>query len=109
MYAKNEKLRTDEACSFIKFMHYRFPGNSIQEVDKFERKILQNWNEIKNRLSILDRIDSMFNNEKIGIIEVSDISRADSQKIFNIINSAGSRLTILPPFSKVEKNERGRQ
>lgn len=93
IYAKNEKLHADKADSFINFMHYRFSGNSIQNVDKFEKNIIQQWEAIKNRLSILDRIDSMFNNEKIGIIEVSDISQADSQKIFNIINSAGSHLT----------------
>lgn len=92
-YAQDERLHADDAHSFVKFMHNRFPGNAIQNAEKFENAVFQRWGEIKNRLVILDRIDSMFNNEKIGIIEVSDISQADSQKIFNIINTGGSRLT----------------
>ena len=51
------------------------------------------------RINILERLDNLLSNSKIGLIEVKKISPADSQKIFNIINQGGEKLSAVEVLS----------
>lgn len=71
--------------------------------DKVKQKLLKlvrdRWEDILLRINLVDQIDQTLSTAKIGIIEVSAISPSDSQKIFNIINSEGVKLTAAEVLS----------
>ena len=48
---------------------------------------------------MIEKIDNLLSNSKIGVIEVKNLSPADSQKIFNIINTEGEKLTAVEVLS----------
>lgn len=48
---------------------------------------------------MIEKIDELLSNSRIGIIEVKDLSPADSQKVFNIINTEGEKLTAVEVLS----------
>lgn len=48
---------------------------------------------------MIERLDSILSNSKIGIIEVKEIKFADSQKIFNIINTKDEKLSAVEVLS----------
>ena len=72
---------------------------NITNSDKLKKYIHNNWNAIFDRINVIDRLDSILTNSKIGIIEVKEILFADSQKIFNIINTKGEKLTAVEVLS----------
>jgi Protein of unknown function DUF262 len=67
--------------------------------DKILLELNRNWDNIVDRIELLDKIDNLLLNSKIGLIEVKDINTADGQKIFNIINSEGTQLTAVEILS----------
>ena len=71
--------------------------------EKVKKNLLKNikdrWEEILLRINLVDQIDQTLSMAKIGIIEVSLIAPSDSQKIFNIINSEGVKLTAAEVLS----------
>lgn len=66
---------------------------------KLKAQIQNRWNDILLRMDLVNEIDNTLNSAQIGIIEVSSISPSDSQKIFNIINSEGVKLTAAEVLS----------
>lgn len=76
----------------------------------FELLVKQNWEKVIARINLVDRIEGILGSSKIGLIEVKNIAPADSQKIFNIINSEGVKLTAAeilsakPHWNKLIKN-----
>lgn len=94
-YSSNENLQYKEKESFIEFIKYRFSIDPI----KIRAKIEQNWDNIFERIEILDKIDNLYMNSKIGLIEVKDLKSVDAQKIFNIINSEGTKLSAVEILS----------
>lgn len=60
---------------------------------KLKQIVQQKWVAIKERIDIVEKIDNLLTNSKIGIIEVKNLTPSDAQKIFNIINSEGEKLT----------------
>ena len=72
---------------------------TINKPDKLKKYIQNNWQGIFYRINMIDRLDSILSNSKIGIIEVKNIQFADSQKIFNIINTKGEKLTAVEVLS----------
>lgn len=59
----------------------------------------QKWTLIKDRIDVVEKIDNLLTNSKIGIIEVKNLTPSDAQKIFNIINSEGEKLTAVEILS----------
>lgn len=97
-YCNDESIDFQELISFEKFIFYRL--NIIPEKkDKLKALILRNWDNIFERIDILDKIVTLYTNSKIGLIEVKDLKSTDSQKIFNIINSKGTTLTAVEILS----------
>lgn len=95
-YCDDEYIDYDDHKSFYKFLVLRC---DIQDDKKTQSLINSNWNAIKERILIVEKIDSLLTNSKIGMIEVKNLSPSDSQKIFNIINSEGEKLTAVEILS----------
>ena len=94
----NENIDYKVRESFFNFICNRFSlDNEIEQ--KIETKINQNWDKIFERIDILDKINNLYMNSKIGLIEVKNLKSVDAQKIFNIINSEGTKLTAVEILS----------
>lgn len=83
---------------FVDFLLSRakVKDNSDSKLRKF---IKRKWNEIYSRIEIVIKLDALMRQCKIGLIEVKGFKPADSQKIFNIINSEGVKLTAVEILS----------
>lgn len=95
-YCDDEELNYEKRESFVEFIKYRC---EVKELSKLVVYVNQNWDAMKERLVIIDKIDNVLSNSKIGMIEVKNLSPSDSQKIFNIINSEGEQLTAVEILS----------
>lgn len=80
---------------------YDFFGSRaiIKDENKIKSQIHSQWNAIQERILIIEKIDTLLTNSKIGVIEVKNLKSSDSQKIFNIINSEGEKLTAVEILS----------
>ena len=97
-YSSDEGINYKDKGSFKNFFNQRFSydDNIKKQVDI---KIDRNWEKIIERIEILDKITNIYLNSKIGLIEVKNLSSVDSQKIFNIINSKGTKLSAVEILS----------
>lgn len=89
-YCDDEGMEFDQKKSFQCFLSTRA---DIVEEKKVNAVIHDKWEAILERILIVEKIDAILTKSKIGIIEVKNLTPSDSQKIFNIINSAGEPLT----------------
>ena len=80
--------------NFCQFFMDRCKG-SIADETKLKRQILENWYDIHLRIKLVDRIREYLDAAFIGVIEVEDVTISDAQKIFNIINTEGQKLTAV--------------
>lgn len=95
-YCDDEFIEYDDEKSFYNFLSLRCV---IQDEKKTKACINEKWAAIKERILIVEKIDSLLTNSKIGVIEVKNLTPSDSQKIFNIINSEGEKLTAVEILS----------
>lgn len=95
-YCDDEYIDYDDEKSFYKFLNLRC---DIQDEKKTKACIKEKWEAIKERILIVEKLDSLLVNSKIGVIEVKNLTPSDSQKIFNIINSEGEKLTAVEILS----------
>lgn len=97
-YSNDEGINYKDKDSFKAFFNQRFSydDHTKKQVDI---KIDRNWEKIIERIDILDKITNIYLNSKIGLIEVKNLSSVDSQKIFNIINSKGTKLSAVEILS----------
>lgn len=117
-YKANNKDTYKEYKTFINYLDERFDWTKETSKAKLEESLKTEWQN--RQLKIIedyDRIDFIFMNRKVAIIETHDITSTDSQKIFNLINTGGTQLTaseilsakpkwnapIKPPSEKYEK------
>ncbi len=89
----------EENCTPDTFYDFIDSRMTITEPDKLKKLIKNNWDDIFERLKLIERFDSILSGSKIGIIEVKEIKFADSQKIFNIINTKGEKLSAVEVLS----------
>lgn len=97
-HCRDESIDADDVNSFKHFMMGRF-DLSADARGKLERQIDENWTAIIERIEILERIHELLMQSKIGLIELKNIRTTDSQKIFNIINSKGTKLNAVEILS----------
>jgi hypothetical protein len=108
-HCRNNNFDYEERESFLGFFMSRFKTTDDND-KKIKIEVDRNWPKIIDRIELIDKIDNLLLNSKIGLIEVKDISTADGQKIFNIINSEGTQLTAVeilsakPSWTKQIKN-----
>lgn len=95
-YCDDEYIDYEDEKSFYNFIKIRC---DVQDEKKTLAFIKEKWESIKERILIVEKIDSMLTNSKIGVIEVKNLNPSDSQKIFNIINSEGEKLTAVEILS----------
>jgi hypothetical protein len=95
-FCDDEYIDYDNEKSFYKFLDTRC---DVQDEKKTKVLIAEKWNAITERILIVEKIEGLLTNSKIGMIEVKNLSPSDSQKIFNIINSEGEKLTAVEILS----------
>ena len=95
-YLSDHDLDFEAEESFFTFLDSR---SNIKNPAKVKSLIHEKWTEIRKRILILDKIENQLSLCKIGMIEVSNLSPSDSQKIFNIINSEGEKLKAVEILS----------
>lgn len=95
-YCDNEECDYEESNSFVEFIKYRC---DVKDLVNMTTYVKQYWKNMHERLIILEKIDGLLSSSKIGMIEVKNLSPSDSQKIFNIINSEGEKLTAVEILS----------
>ena len=95
-FCYDNNLNELESTSFYDFLDARV---IIREPDKLKRLIKDRWQAILERINILNKIDNLLISCEIGVIEVKDLNASDSQKIFEIINSGGEKLTAVEILS----------
>jgi len=64
----------------------------VQEA-RLEDSVERKWPAIQRMLSMLDSLDKRMQEAKIGYLEIRECTTNDEKKIFEIINTAGTRLT----------------
>lgn len=79
--------------NFVDFINRgnRYRENAVEA--EFKQHITTYWDSILERINIIERIERLLENAYIGLIEIKEIKSKDSQKIFNIINTGGTKLT----------------
>lgn len=82
--------------SFYEFFDSR---HIVKNAAKLKKAIKDRWAAIRERINILDKIVTLLEGCEIGVIEVTGLNAADSQKIFEIINSGGEKLTAVEILS----------
>lgn len=95
-YCDDEDIECREESSFYQFIELRC---DVKDIRQLKSMIHDKWDMIKERMLIVDKMDFQLSNSKIGMIEVKNLSPSDSQKIFNIINSEGEKLTAVEILS----------
>lgn len=96
-HCKDEAIDYTEKDSFMSYLSSRFTLGDKEKAVRLE--VSKNWGKINDRILLIDRIDTLLFNAKIGLIEVKNINTTDGQKIFNIINSEGTKLTAVEILS----------
>jgi len=95
-----QEIGNDDATptSFVEF--WSAEGDCPEDKkQQFQNKVEETWNRILPRIELVQRLKDLFQHSKIGYIEVKDVRSADAQKIFNIINSKGTKLTAAEVLS----------
>ena len=96
-YCDENNFEYTEKENFEDFLENRriTPRNE----NDFSNHIQRNWNNILERIDVIVRINSLFTDQTIGLIEVQNLKPTDSQKIFNLINSKGTPLKAVEILS----------
>jgi hypothetical protein len=97
-WCRNEGLESESQSSFKEFLKSRYPLDGASQT-KLEQRVADNWESIKARIELLDKVKGILQSSKIALIELRAIKATDSQKIFNIINSKGTKLTAVEILS----------
>lgn len=93
-YCDDESYDYTDKESFVHFYESRYSYfNDESSRKSFLQQLEITWQDIYERIELFEEIDKLFLSSAIGLIEISDITTTDSQKIFNIINTGGTILT----------------
>lgn len=80
------------------FINYFISVRYIDEDDSktlndFRKQVQMNWNDIKTSFEIIDKVNGVLSNSRIGIIEITQASNLDAQNMFSLVNTGGTLLT----------------
>lgn len=95
-YCHNNGFDESDHESFYNFLDSRM---EIINSKGLKNLIIERWQVILERINILNKIDRILQDCYIGVIEVRNLTASDSQKIFEIINSEGEKLTAVEILS----------
>jgi len=92
-YCTYENLDFRDKESFKTYFKSEMQFNDSKKT-KFDLHIDQNWDdELKKIIEVYTKLNDLFSNGSIGTIEIREIKDHDAQKIFNLINTGGTKLT----------------
>ena len=97
-YCDEENIDPDEVDSFEQYILSRCVIAADKE-KKFKEELIKRWEAILERIQIVEKIDAILSRSYVGIIEVKNPSPSDAQKIFNIINTGGEKLSAVEILS----------
>jgi hypothetical protein len=97
-YCDEEEIEQYEVDSLEKYILSRCVVIQGKE-KKFKDDLVKQWNAIVERMQIVDKIDSILSRSFVGIVEVKNPTPSDAQKIFNIINTGGEKLSAVEILS----------
>ncbi len=60
--------------------------------DKFKSEVEKNWTYIKSSIELIARSEKIYEEARIGIITLSNVSPLDAQNIFSRVNRGGTQL-----------------
>jgi hypothetical protein len=110
-YCNSENTDYKIKENYLSFSKNRLSSpKSKNNYSDFEQNIENNWNATVERIELFKMVDEQLQSAKIGIITIREINLTDAQKIFNIINTAGTQLTAAeilsakPFWNKTIKN-----
>lgn len=91
------KLNKDLASDLLSeksFCEYYYDTLEIEESKKkeFEETVSKNWKYISETISTICKVEKVFDDARIGIIVLTNVSPLDSQNIFSRINKGGTIL-----------------
>lgn len=97
-YCDNNSVDYNLEKSFVSYVCDRGQvGDTAKR--NLEQIIHQKWTLIMERIDVIEKIDNLLTNNTIGVIAVKNVKASDAQKIFNIINSQGEKLTAVEILS----------
>lgn len=76
---------------FINYYKENYPTNE-ENFKEFKNDIDRNWDSISKSLEVINRTENVFEEARIGVIELTNASPLDAQNIFSRINSGGTKL-----------------
>jgi hypothetical protein len=92
-YCTYESIDFRDKESFKTYFKTEMQFNDSKKT-KFDLHIDQNWDdELKKIIEVYTKLNDLFSNGSIGTIEIREIKDHDAQKIFNLINTGGTKLT----------------
>lgn len=76
------------------FIDYYYERYDILDNDKikFETEVNKHWEYIKHSIEVIDQTEKIFEEARIGIINLTNVSPLDAQNIFSRINRGGTLL-----------------
>ncbi len=99
-YCKRQNLDWDEEESLFDYMTKSF---EVTNEAKLKSLIHVNWDFIKERITILDDIEDLLRNSKIGYVEGKNLNLTESKKIFTLLNTQGDPLKYVEILSAKAK------
>lgn len=76
------------------FTDYYYERYDILDKDKrkFEAEVSKHWEYIKHSIEVIEQTEKVFEEARIGIIKLTNVSPLDAQNIFSRINRGGTLL-----------------
>jgi hypothetical protein len=90
--ARKAKVKLNEDQEFL-LTRIQAEARTVPSTAKLQERLSDSWDKISERLMMLDEVSTVLGRAKLGYLEVRGTSPREDQKIFHIINSAGSPLT----------------
>ena len=97
-YCHKEGVDEFDSSSMEAYVKENYVFEDGQE-KKFKDVLNLQWPRIVERIQIVDKIDEVCQRSYVAIIDVKNPSPSDSQKIFNIINTGGEKLSSVEVLS----------
>ncbi|MCQ2411620.1 MAG: DUF262 domain-containing protein [Sphaerochaetaceae bacterium] len=99
-YCQNNYCEWDNSELFLDYLKTR--THNLNE-DRAKLYLRGKWEDIRRNMLIVEKLETIMTNAEIGYILIKDISPADGQKIFNIINTEGQKLKAVEILSAKPK------
>mgnify|MGYP003290511396 CR=1 FL=1 len=99
-YCKRQNIDWDEEDSLFEYVTKSY---EVLNETKLKNLIHINWGFIKERIVILEDIEDLLRNSKIGYVEGKNLNLSESKKIFTLLNTEGDPLKYVEILSAKAK------